>query len=78
MSISVALCVCVFCNDLIPDSAMDGLRWWWEGWPVDGFQRMGLWWVGWRQQWVGVWDAVGRWWVVFFVFCFFSILVVVS
>ena len=39
------------------------------GWvPKDG-SAMGEW-VGWRRQWVGVWDAVGRWWVVFFVFVF--------
>ena len=34
---------------------------WWEDRPVNGFQRMGRRWVGWQQQWVGVWDAVGRW-----------------
>ena len=47
------------------------------GWvPKDGSTMGG--WVGWRWQWVGVWDVVGRWWVVFFVFCFcISVLVVV-
>ena len=43
------------------------------GWvPKDG-SAMGEW-VGWRRQWVGVWDAVGC--ISCFCFCF-SILVVV-
>ena len=46
----------------------------WVG--FDGWVGSG--WVGWRWQWVGVWDVVGRWWVVFFVFYFcISVLVVV-
>ena len=43
---------------------------WWEVRLVNGFRRMGWQWVGWQWQWVGVWDAVGRWVVAVFFLIF--------
>ena len=71
ISVAVVLFIYLFCNDLIPGSAMGGLRWWLaDHWWWVAMVKFSGGWVGWwwaNQWWEdrpvnGFWK-IGWWWV---------------